>query len=106
MEYIVDAGSTSRKDVRNAEIYRLSLTMPQHEIAEMYKLSQSRISQIVRKERHARRSWLHAQPLTRCRDCMFFVQRSACWCSQTGRQMRPWDFCSYGERRKDAPAGR
>lgn len=106
MEYIVDAGSTSRKDVRNAEIYRLSFTMSQHELAERFKLSQSRISQIVCKERHRRQSMSSAQPLTRCRDCMFFVQRSASWCSQTGRQMHHWDFCSYGERRQDAPSGR
>lgn len=102
MEYIVDAGSTSRKDVRNAEICRLSLTMTQQELAKKYGLSQSRISQIVRRERHRRLSMLNAQPLTRCRDCMFYMMKSACWCSQTGRRMEPWDFCSYGERRHDA----
>lgn len=55
-------------------------------------------SDIIAKETIDDAPTIDAVPVVRCRDCFYY--KSFGECGNTGEQVKPDDFCSYGERRE------
>ena len=43
------------------------------------------------------------QPIVRCRDCAcaFIDEFGIGWCIGNCREIKPWDFCAWGERKEN-----
>lgn len=44
----------------------------------------------------------HGQEIVRCRDCksVSIDEFGGGWCNENCREVKPWDFCAWGERRE------
>lgn len=44
----------------------------------------------------------HREEIVRCRDCksVSIDEFGGGWCNENCREVKPWDFCAWGERRQ------
>ena len=47
--------------------------------------------------------WLTDEEIVRCRDCIYMSDEclTTAWCNENCREVRPRDFCAWGERKMD-----
>lgn len=46
--------------------------------------------------------YVNSEPIVRCRDCkrVSVDEFGGGWCGENCRDVKPWDFCAWGERRE------
>ena len=47
---------------------------------------------------------LYREPIVRCKDCIYVSDDglTTAWCGENCREVRPNDYCAWGERKVDA----